>query len=145
MPSWLNNKIKRPINVIYLCGEGLVGVKRRLRAWKADRGVEGLGNFAVYPLPLDLDKPEGIHEIRTQIETLGWKPDVIVIDTRDRYKSAYIKHQDGSRTDILGNLVWSDADLSLPIAPGANVITVSSQMGDETNLEVDITMTALSA
>ena len=87
MPSWLNNKIKRPINVIYLCGEGLVGVKRRLRAWKADRGVDGLGNFAVYPLPLDLDKPEGIHEIRTQIETLGWKPDVIVIDTVNRYMS----------------------------------------------------------
>ena len=71
--------------------------------------------------------------------------DAIVIDTRERYKVAYIEHQDGSRTDILGNLVWTDADLSLPIAPGANVITVSSEMGAEANLEVDITMTALSA
>ena len=87
MTVWLDNKIRRPIGVVYLCGEGLTGVKRRLRAWKADRGVDGLGHFAVYPLPLDLDKPEGIHEIRSQIDTLGWNPDIIIIDTVNRYMS----------------------------------------------------------
>lgn len=71
--------------------------------------------------------------------------DVIVIDTRERYKQAYILHPDGTRTDILGNLVWNDADLSLPLAPGYNLITVASSLGAEANLEVDFTMTALSA
>ena len=98
MSGWLNNRIKRPIGVVYLCGEGLVGVKRRLRAWKADRNVDSLGNFAVYPLPLDLDKPEGIHEIRTQIDTLGWKPDIIVIDTVNRYMSGDENSAQDTRT-----------------------------------------------
>ena len=87
MTGWLGNRIMNPVNVIYLCGEGLVGVKRRIRAWKADRCVGSLGNFAVYPLPLDLDRPEGIHEIRMQADTLGWKPDIIVVDTVNRYMS----------------------------------------------------------
>lgn len=71
--------------------------------------------------------------------------DVIVIDTRERYKAAYILHPDGTRTDILGNLVWTDADLSLSLAPGNNMITVESNIGAVANLEVDFTMTALSA
>lgn len=71
--------------------------------------------------------------------------DVIVIDTRERYKQAYILHPDGTRTDILGNLVWTDADLSLPLAPGYNTIHVESNLGADTNLEVVFTMTALSA
>jgi len=87
LPGWLDNRIRRPIGVVYLCGEGLTGVKRRIRAWKHNRMVDDLGNFAVYPLPLDLDKPEGIHEIRSQIDTLGWRPDIIVIDTVNRYMS----------------------------------------------------------
>lgn len=98
MPSWLGNRIKRPVNTVYLCGEGLVGVKRRLRAWKADRGVDSLGHFAVYPLPLDLDRPEGIHEIRTQIETLGWKPDIVIIDTVNRYMSGDENSAQDTRT-----------------------------------------------
>ena len=70
--------------------------------------------------------------------------DVIVIDTRERQRSAYIEHADGSTTDILGNLVWTDADMSLPLVSGGNAITVSS-MGASSDLEVHISMTALSA
>ena len=85
--EWFGNRIPKSVNVIYLCGEGLTGVKRRLRAWKARAGMPSLGNFAVYPLPLDLDTAAGVHEIREQIDTLGWKPDIIVIDTVNRYMS----------------------------------------------------------
>lgn len=98
MPDWLGNRIKRPIDVVYLCGEGLVGVKRRIRAWKSHRDAENLGNFAVYPLPLDLDTPIGIHEIQSQIETLGWKPDIIVIDTVNRYMSGDENSAQDTRT-----------------------------------------------
>ena len=70
--------------------------------------------------------------------------DVIVIDTRERYRSAYIKHADGTQTDILGNLVWTDAALSLPLAPDLNYLTVSS-FGQPAEMEVSISMTALSA
>ena len=87
MSDWHGGRIRQPINVVYLCGEGLVGVKRRIRAWKYQRDTDCLGNFAVDPLPLDLDTPVGIHEIRSQIDSLGWSPDIIVIDTVNRYMS----------------------------------------------------------
>lgn len=87
MGQWHGNRIRRPMNVVYLCGEGLFGVKMRMKAWKTHYGMERLGNFAVYPLPLDLDKPEGVHEIREQVDTLPWKPDLIIVDTVNRYMS----------------------------------------------------------
>ena len=70
--------------------------------------------------------------------------DVIIIDTRARQRTAYIVHADGSHTDILGNLVWSDADMSLPLIPGSNALSVTST-GVSSDLEVSISMTALSA
>lgn len=97
-PGWCENRIIRPINVVYLCGEGLTGVKRRLRAWKARSGAESLGHFAVYPLPLDLDTPAGVHEIRSQIDILGWNPDLIVIDTVNRYMSGDENSAQDTRT-----------------------------------------------
>ncbi|MBQ7508170.1 MAG: AAA family ATPase, partial [Spirochaetales bacterium] len=96
--GWCGNRIPNPINVVYLCGEGLIGVKRRLRAWKARAGVESLGHFAVYPLPLDLDTPAGVHEIRSQVDILGWKPDIIVIDTVNRYMSGDENSAQDTRT-----------------------------------------------
>ena len=96
--GWCGNRIPNPINVVYLCGEGLIGVKRRLRAWKARAGVDSLGHFAVYPLPLDLDTPAGVHEIRSQIDILGWRPDIIIIDTVNRYMSGDENSAQDTRT-----------------------------------------------
>lgn len=70
--------------------------------------------------------------------------DVLVIDTRERYRAAYIEHADRSRTDILGYLVWTDADMSLPMIPGNNSYNVKSS-GSPADLVMTISMTALSA
>ena len=85
--DWLGNKIRRPGNVVYLCGEGFSGVKRRILAWGVHNTTNVFGNFAVYPFSLDLDTVPGEQEIREQIDTLGWKPDIIIIDTVNRYMS----------------------------------------------------------
>ena len=96
--GWCGNRIPHPISTVYLCGEGLTGVKRRLRAWKARSDMPTLGHFAVYPLPLDLDTPAGVHEIRSQIDILGWKPDIIVIDTVNRFMSGDENSAQDTRT-----------------------------------------------
>lgn len=70
--------------------------------------------------------------------------DVFIIDTRERQRSAYIEHPDGSTTDALGSLLWTNEDLSLPLVSGGNYLSVTS-MGEPANMEVSISMTALSA
>ena len=70
--------------------------------------------------------------------------DVIVIDTRDRYKTAYIQHADGTRDSILGNMDWNNPDLSMPMLAGGNNIEVES-VGIGSPLEVTLALSYLSA
>lgn len=61
--------------------------------------------------------------------------DTIVIDTRERYKTADIIHADGTKETMLGRYVWTNVDMSLPMAAGSNAIVVES-FGEPNNLEV---------
>lgn len=83
--EWHNEKVKKGV-VLYLCGEGLQTVKERTLAWKLSNGVEELGEYS-YTLPLctDFDTQNGLLEIVKQIENAGIKPDLIAIDTVNRY------------------------------------------------------------
>lgn len=75
--------------------------------------------------------------------TMGGQ-DTIVIDTRDRYKTAYIQHADGTRESILGNMNWNNPDLSMPMLSGGNAIEVES-VGQGRPLEVTLALSYLSA
>lgn len=106
--DWHGAKIREPVKVVYLCGEGLSGVKLRLKAWAAYHEAQSLGSFAVYPLPLDLDTEKGLQEIREQIGSLSWTPDIIVVDTVNRYMSGDENSAQDTRTflnavDLLRN------------------------------------------
>ena len=70
--------------------------------------------------------------------------DTIVIDTRDRYKTAYIQHADGTRDSILGYMDWNNPDLSMPMLAGGNMIEVES-FGLDRPLEVTLALSYLSA
>lgn len=96
--DWHGFKIREAANVVYLCGEGLSGVKMRIKAWSAYHNVDKLGRFAVYPLPLDLDTEGGIQEIREQIGSLPWNPDILVVDTVNRYMSGDENSAQDTRT-----------------------------------------------
>lgn len=85
-PCWFRNKVKQG-GVVYLCGEGHEGLRKRLKVWKQVRGVESLGNFAIAQSALDLDKVEGLRQTVEQIRELGYKPSVIAIDTLNRFYS----------------------------------------------------------
>ena len=70
--------------------------------------------------------------------------DVLVIDTRPRYKSAYFRHADGSTSTALGYLVWSAISLSLPMPKGRSYITATT-FGEIQPLEITIMTALLSA
>jgi hypothetical protein len=129
-----------------------------LNGWKLDWAMSGGVNMVMNPYTHQADPIYRISGVRVNLTiqnstiskslqfddldmALG---DAIVIDTRERQRSAYIEHPDGSVTDILGNLLWSNMDLSLPLAPGNNYLSVSS-LGEAADLEISISMTALSA
>lgn len=70
--------------------------------------------------------------------------DALVIDTRQRYKSAYYKHSDGTVSTALGALVWSAVSLSLPMPEGKSYLSLST-FGENRPLEVTIMTASLSA
>ncbi len=70
--------------------------------------------------------------------------DVLVIDTRSRYKSAYFRHADGTVSTALGSLVWSAVSLSLPM-PEGNSYLVAESFGEAQPLDVTIMTALLSA
>lgn len=85
-PCWFRNRI-HPGGVIYLCGEGYEGLRKRLKVWKQERGVDSLGRFAIARSALDLDKLQGLKYAVEQIQSVGFKPALIAIDTLNRFYS----------------------------------------------------------
>ena len=69
--------------------------------------------------------------------------DTIVIDTRERYKTADIIHADGTKETMLGRYVWDNVDMSLPLEAGSNALFVES-FGEPDNLEVIMSLPYLS-
>ena len=56
-------------------------------------------------------------------ENMNMDPgDVLVIDTRPKYKSAYYRHKDGTVSTALGCLKWSTISLSLPLPQGQSYL-----------------------
>ena len=70
--------------------------------------------------------------------------DTLVIDTRERYKRAYIRHADGTETSAMGSLRWKTISLSLPVPPGDSYLRAES-MGANYPLNVIMMNQYLSA
>lgn len=70
--------------------------------------------------------------------------DTLVIDTRERYKRAYIRHADGTETTAMGSLRWKTISLSLPVPPGQSYLTAES-VGEPSPLNVIMMNQYLSA
>lgn len=82
--------------------------------------------------------------------TIGFKDiemyarDVIVIDTREKNKSAYLRKANGSIVSIMDKIDWNNEDLSLLLVPGENRISVSGY-GEDGTLVVELMQKYLSA
>ena len=85
--------------------------------------------------------------IKTFIEFDGLEMksgDTLIIDTRERYKRAYIRHEDGTETTAMGALRWKTISLSLPVPPGESYLRAES-VGENYPLNVVMMNQYLSA
>jgi AAA domain len=79
--DWHGCAIPRRMRVVYLCGEGVNGLRVRLKAWLEHRDTIEPGDFWILPRALSLpDEALGLVEILRPI-----KPDIIVTDTLNAY------------------------------------------------------------
>lgn len=82
--TWAGFKAKQA-KVLYLCGEGFNGIPARLTAWMQAHQGRDIGTFFMSSWALALDnKQEGLFA-KNSIRTLPFKPDLIVIDTLNRF------------------------------------------------------------
>ena len=80
--DWHGCAIPRRMRVVYLCGEGVTGLRVRLKAWLEHHdGIAEPGSFHVLPLALSL--PDRASSLVEALRPLA--PDIIVTDTLNAY------------------------------------------------------------
>lgn len=85
--DWNGKKVKRGI-VIYLAGEGIEGLKLRIKAWCKHHGVDDLSCFylSTRTIPFDTEAIRQITTAAKEIESkTGYDVALIVIDTLARH------------------------------------------------------------
>jgi len=82
--DWHGCGVRRRMRVVYLAGEGINGLRVRLKAWLEHHDNIEAGEFLVLPLALSL--PDRVVEL---VEALRlFKPDIVVADTLNAYFGA---------------------------------------------------------
>jgi hypothetical protein len=83
--DWHGHKVTRPLRIAYLAGEGINGLRLRIRAWAQHHDSATLGgDFRFVPVSFSL--PDRAEEV---IELLrDYRPDVLVTDTLNAYFTA---------------------------------------------------------
>ena len=84
--EWMGCKANQG-DVIYLCGEGHIGLPMRIKAWAFVHNKEPAGNLYISPRAFDLDDQSQLQTIIQEIHGTGKKPKLIVIDTLNRFFS----------------------------------------------------------
>lgn len=94
VPEWCGKKV-RPGRVVYLAGEGHVGLRARVAAWKRFHGIEHL-NMWLSSDGCDLNVADGYMKTVSNISALGEPPKLIVVDTLHRF----LKGDENSAQDV---------------------------------------------
>ena len=90
LEKWFFDKRIIQGKVIYFCGEGVNGVRKRIRAWKLFHEIkEDSENFCIYTNSWEKLNREGTilnisERLRTQVDG-GFIPDLVIIDTQARF------------------------------------------------------------
>lgn len=87
LPYWYEPKFK--VNrgcVVYLCGEGVKGIKKRAMGWMISHNIRPqLNSFYVFKNTVNFESVEGYSHLVSKFEKLGINPDLICFDTLNRY------------------------------------------------------------
>ncbi len=129
--NWYNHQCENGV-VIYFAGEGLPGLKRRLRAWHMSKGYPDLSNVHISRSTIILD-PHGTRSVITEVrkleENTGSKVALIVVDTLARHIQG-----DENNTQAMSEFVQS-VDHIRDSFPGSTALIIhhSGNNTDTTN------------
>lgn len=84
--SWMGMKA-RNANCLYLCGEGFAGLRGRVALWAQEHGLSSVGTFKISKGPKRLNEASDLAFVAEQIDLSGMQPDIIAIDTLNRFFS----------------------------------------------------------
>ena len=103
--SWHGYKARKG-KVLYLCGEGNAGLRKRVALWAQVHGVTTLGTFSVTKSPRRINEGSELAYVEDQIELSGLVPDLIVIDTLNM-------HFSGNENDAqdMGGFIYAAKEL----------------------------------
>ncbi len=80
--DWHGCAIPRRMRVVYLCGEGINGLRVRLKAWLEHHdSIEDVGYFRILPMALSL--PDRVLALTETLRAMA--PDIVVTDTLNAY------------------------------------------------------------
>lgn len=100
-PSWFSERVHEG-KVAYLCGEGRFGVANRLRAWMLRNKGMKLDNLLISQGATDLNNYEGLKIAIEGIRERDFKPDLVVVDTLNRFYSGDENSSQDARSFIKG-------------------------------------------
>lgn len=81
--NWQGCRVKHG-PVVYLAGEGHIGLKARIAGWMSHKGVK-FGDMLISTSAEDLNTPEGVNRVISEIGRNNTKPVLIVVDTLNRF------------------------------------------------------------
>lgn len=84
MSDWRGKRVRNG-GVVYLAGEGHVGLRARLAGWKHHHQVKRIGNMWLSDSGCDLNTAAGYTKVIEHIRLLPEPPCVIVVDTLHRF------------------------------------------------------------
>ena len=91
--------------VLYIAGEGVGGLGKRVKAWKLHHGIEGNGSLKVLPVAVDMMDQESIERLLRTIDSLDTNFSCLVIDTVARSMTG----EENSATDMSAFIRGCDA------------------------------------
>ena len=121
--DWHGYAVKQR-SVLYLAAEGQTGMLKRIKAWKTHHGIDH-GDFALLPMPCIIDSDAQRFDLIQLVESLPFKPKIIVLDTLARSIQG-----DENSTKDMGLVVAAAGELI--DTTGAQVILIHHSGKDET-------------
>ena len=91
--------------VLYIAGEGVGGLGKRVKAHKLHNGIEGNGSLKVLPVAVDMIDPESVEKLLRTIDSLNTEFSCLVIDTVARSMTG----EENSATDMSAFVRGCDA------------------------------------
>ena len=102
--AWHGRQTRRGV-VLYIAGEGVGGLGKRVKAWKLHNQVEDTGLLRVLPMAVDMMDEESIEKLLRTIDSLNEEFSCLVIDTVARSMTG----EENSATDMSAFIRGCDA------------------------------------